>query len=192
MLNSTHSLRFFVMFFLSDLFSRVLFSFSPLCCPPLFLLLLLPFCPCSPPRKVLFSVEQSAQHSAWRGAGPGWTFPQSSGRKILPRNLRENLSFLVVLHSCHYVGHSRKNPRAHKNKIGTSTPPFQKTHDPPLKGGILWAGGFSSRKNQKMPGAHKIGAAMSGPRIAGGNFMDITLFLRVPFSALLLLPSALR
>ena len=31
-----------------------------------------------------------------------------------------------------------------------------------------------------MPGAHKIGAAISGPRIAGGNFMDITLFLSVP------------
>ena len=28
-----------------------------------------------------------------------------------------------------------------------------------------------------MPGAHKIGAAISGPGIAGGNFMDITLFL---------------
>ena len=28
-----------------------------------------------------------------------------------------------------------------------------------------------------MPGAHKIGAAISGPRIVGGNFMDITLFL---------------
>ena len=28
-----------------------------------------------------------------------------------------------------------------------------------------------------MPGAHKIGAAISGPRIAGGNFMDTTLFL---------------
>ena len=28
-----------------------------------------------------------------------------------------------------------------------------------------------------MPGAHKIGAAISGPRLAGGNFMDTTLFL---------------
>ena len=28
-----------------------------------------------------------------------------------------------------------------------------------------------------MPGAHKIGAAISGPRITGGNFMDTTLFL---------------
>ena len=28
-----------------------------------------------------------------------------------------------------------------------------------------------------MPGAHKIGAAISGPRITGGNSMDITFFL---------------
>ena len=28
-----------------------------------------------------------------------------------------------------------------------------------------------------MPGAHKIGAAISGPRIAGGNFMHTRLFL---------------
>ena len=26
-----------------------------------------------------------------------------------------------------------------------------------------------------MPGAHKIGAAISGPRITGGNYMDTTL-----------------
>ena len=38
---------------------------------------------------------------------------------------------------------SRKNPHAHKNKIGTSTPPSKKTQKPPLKGGILWAWGFS-------------------------------------------------
>ena len=30
-----------------------------------------------------------------------------------------------------------------------------------------------------MPSAHKIGAAISGPRITGGNFMDTTLFLIV-------------
>ena len=74
---------------------------------------------------------------------------------------------------------NRKNPHAHKNKIGTSTPPSKKKtqNPPPSKGGILWAWGFSSRKNQKMPGAHKIGAAISGPRITGGNFMDTTFFL---------------
>ena len=74
----------------------------------------------------------------------------------------------------------RKNPHAHKNKIGTSTPSSKKnpTPPPPPKRRNLWAWRFSSRKNPKMPGAHKIGAAISGPRVTGGNFMDITLFLR--------------
>ena len=30
-----------------------------------------------------------------------------------------------------------------------------------------------------MPGAHKIGAPSSGPRIAGGNYMDTTLILMI-------------
>ena len=67
----------------------------------------------------------------------------------------------------------KKNPHAHKNKIGKSTPPpFQKNPrpPPPLKGGVLWAWGFSNRKKQKMPVAHKIGAAISVPRIAGDKF----------------------
>ena len=83
-------------------------------------------------------------------------------------------SFLLLSNSATVTGNHpfhRKNPHAHKNKIGTSTPPSKKTQNPPLKGGILWAWGFSGRKNQKIPGAHKIGAAISGPRIAGGNFM---------------------
>ena len=50
---------------------------------------------------------------------------------------------------------------------------------PPLKGGILWAWGLSSRKNQKILGAHKIGAAMSGPRIAGGKITDTRLAQRI-------------
>ena len=45
----------------------------------------------------------------------------------------------------------RKSPHAHKNKIGTPTPPSKKAQTPPLKGGILWAWGLSSRKNRKMP-----------------------------------------
>ena len=56
-------------------------------------------------------------------------------------------------------------------------PPSKKNRKPPLKGGILWALWFSCRKNQKMPGAQKIGAAISGPRIAGGNLMDTTIVL---------------
>ena len=93
-----------------------------------------------------------------------------------PENYRQ-LSSQRRVHSVVNIAGARKNPHAHKNKIGTSTPPSKKAQKPPLKGGILWAWGFSSRKNQKMPGAHKIGAAISGPRITGGNFVDITLFL---------------
>ena len=77
---------------------------------------------------------------------------------------------------CFFLPLLSENPHAHKNKIGTSTPLLKNPRTPP-KGGILWAWGFSSRKNQKMPGAHKIGAAISGPRITGGNFMDTTFFL---------------
>ena len=39
-------------------------------------------------------------------------------------------------------------------------------------------GVFPAERTKKMPGAHKIGAAISGPRITGGNFMDTTLFLK--------------
>ena len=35
--------------------------------------------------------------------------------------------------------------------------------------------GVSSSKNQKMPGTHKIGAAISGPRVAGGEITDMRL-----------------
>ena len=59
---------------------------------------------------------------------------------------------------------NRKKPHAHKNKIGTSTPLLKKTRTPPPPKRRNFMGmGVSSRKNQKMPGAHKIGAAVSGP-----------------------------
>ena len=73
-----------------------------------------------------------------------------------------------------------KNPRAQKNKIGTSAPfekkkkntNKQKTRPPPKTRNFMGMGVFQ-QKNQKMPGAHKIDAAVSGPRIAGRNFTDI-------------------
>ena len=37
--------------------------------------------------------------------------------------------------------------------------------------------GFSCRKNAFFPGVHKIGAAISGPRIADTNFTDTRIFL---------------
>ena len=42
------------------------------------------FWPFSLPQKVLCSVEEGAQHRAWRGAVSGWTSPHNSGRKFLP------------------------------------------------------------------------------------------------------------
>ena len=67
----------------------------------------------------------------------------------------------------------QKNPRAHKNKIGTPPP---KPKIPPLKQGILWTWRFSCRRNTEILGAHKIGAAISGPRIADKNFTDTSIF----------------
>ena len=70
----------------------------------------------------------------------------------------------------------RKKPHAHKNKIGTSTPASKKPQHPPPKRRNLMGMEVFLQKEPKMPGAHKIGAAISGPRITGGDFMDITFF----------------
>ena len=71
----------------------------------------------------------------------------------------------------------QKNPRAHKNKIGTPPPP-PKTQNtpPPLKRGILWTWVFL-QKERMFPGVHKIHAPISGPRIADKNFTDTRIFL---------------
>ena len=70
----------------------------------------------------------------------------------------------------------QKNPRAHKNKIGTRPPP-QTQNTPPPKTRNFMDMGFSCRKNALFPGVHKIGAAISGPRTADTNFMDTRIFL---------------
>ena len=51
----------------------------------------------------------------------------------------------------------QKNPRTHK--IKSAIPPSQNEE--------FYGHGFSCRKNACFPGAHKIGAATSGPRIVG-------------------------
>ena len=77
------------------------------------------------------------------------------------------------------LSNNQKSPRAHKNKIGTSPPPPKpKIPPPPLKRGILWTRRFSCRKNAEILGAHKISAAISGPRIADTNSMDTRIFLK--------------
>ena len=75
-----------------------------------------------------------------------------------------------------------------------SGPPPQKNpkYAPPLKPGILWTCGFSCRKNAEILGAHKIGAAISGPRIADKNFTDTRIFLKDVFRARRLVEQVLR
>ena len=68
---------------------------------------------------------------------------------------------------------SQTNPRAYENKIGTPPSKNQKKHP---KTRTFMGMEVSYRKNQKVPGAHRIGAAISGPRIEGEQFMVIRLF----------------
>ena len=74
------------------------------------------------------------------------------------------------------TGHDQKNPGAHKNKIGTSPPPPNPNYPPPWNAVFLWTQVFL-QKERIFPGVHKIGAAISGPRIADTNFMDTRIFL---------------
>ena len=71
---------------------------------------------------------------------------------------------------------NQKNPRAHKNKIGTSPPPPNPKYPPP-KNEEFFGHRFSCRKNAFFPGVHNIGAAFFGPRIADTNFTDTRIFL---------------
>ena len=76
---------------------------------------------------------------------------------------------------------SQKNPRAHKIKSALPPPQTQNT-PPPLKRGSLWTWRFSCTRKAIFPGAHKIGAAISGPRIADTTFTDMRIFLIICFS----------
>ena len=97
---------------------------------------------------------------------------------IVRANVRLNIAIPMLFVPKWVPCQVGENPRAIKIKLALPPPPFQENPTPPLKGGILWAWGFFQQKEPKVPGAHKIGAAISGPRIGGGNFMDTTLFLR--------------
>ena len=72
------------------------------------------------------------------------------------------------------VSNFQKNPRAHKNKIGTPPPPPK----PPPKKEQFNGHGLFLQEERIFPGVHKIGAAISGPRIADTNFTDTGIFLK--------------
>ena len=81
----------------------------------------------------------------------------------------------------HPIGHVG-TPKIRKilapiKKIKKRSPPpqTQNTPPPPLKRGILWTWLFL-QNGRIFPGAHKIGAAISGPRIVDKNFTDTRIF----------------
>ena len=74
------------------------------------------------------------------------------------------------------VDFCQKNPRAHKNKIGTPPPPKPKIPPPP-KNEEFYGHRVFLQKERIFPGVHKIVAAISGPRIADTNFADTRIFL---------------
>ena len=73
----------------------------------------------------------------------------------------------------------RKNPHAHKSFFGTSTPPSKKPNPPPKRRNFMGMGVFQQKRTPKLPAAHKIGTAISGPRIAGGNMSDVRFLSEV-------------
>ena len=62
-----------------------------------------------------------------------------------------------------------------KIKSALPPPPPNPKYPPSPKRGILWTW-FFLQNGRIFPGVHKIGAAISGPRIADKNFMDTRIF----------------
>ena len=97
---------------------------------------------------------------------------------ILDSELRDKSGCKRLGHPLNRETLNQKNPRAHKNKIGTSPPPPNpKRKIPPPKMRNFMDIVFSCRKNAIFPGAHKIGAAISGPELRIQNFTDTRIFL---------------
>ena len=147
--------------------------------------------PSNPPRRLLggrFGIDSTSIRHRFSGFDPismpnsrvpnqplpltslnGERGRKNEGKRVRgkgPRKRTRKTLILVPLW-CRY-SLVRKIPAPIKNKMGTP---------PPLERGILWTWRFSCRKNAEILGAHEIGAAVSGPRIADKNFTDTRLFL---------------
>ena len=71
----------------------------------------------------------------------------------------------------------KKRKKQGHQKLGTLGRFRPKNPPPPLKRGILWTW-FFPQNGRIFPGVHKIGAAISGPRIADKKFCDTRIFLK--------------
>ena len=104
----------------------------------------------------------------------------------LQRNCSGGIIFVMItkiLKNCskEFFCNSQKNPRAHKNKIGSPPPPKKKTpkHPPPPKRGILWAWVFSCRKNAFFQAPIKLAQPLPAPEYWAKFFTDTRIFLKL-------------
>ena len=122
--------------------------------------------PCVPSGYACFNRSGNKRAFKLSGATRGRTVGPSPGhirRRALPSSGLKRLA--------------QKNPRAHKNKIGTPPPPKPKNTPPPPQNEEFYGHVFFLQKERIFPGAHKIDAPISGPRIADKNFTDTRIFL---------------
>ena len=130
---------------------------------------------CSGGLGVLNSICCHDYHGLHSSPSPS-PYPRSNTKVLLTKRTKIMVPCKNYEFHAHFAEKSlfQKNPHAHRKKIGTPPPPNPKY--PPLKRGILWTWRFSCRKNAEILGAHQIGAAISGPRIADKNFTDTRIF----------------
>ena len=118
----------------------------------------------------LFSLGRHAGIWGWGGWGGQnglrpWSFG-GGGRGFLSRNC--------------FSPNFRKILAPIKIKSALPPPPPQNPiYPPPQKNEEFYGHGFSCRTDAFFPGVHKIGAAISGPRIADKNFTDTRIFLKI-------------
>ena len=112
------------------------------------------------------------------GENTFWTIPTRSQPKLPLLNFTGIMvAFTSRTSIDNKQGIDQKNPRAHKNKIGTSPPGPQNQIPPPPQTRNFMDLEVFLQKEGIFPGVRKIGAAISGPRIADTNFTDTRIFL---------------
>ena len=114
------------------------------------------------------------QGGARRGGGSHmWVRSTMSARRVR----RET----VPSHKCGYPALARVRKIRAPIKIKSALPPPPQTQIPPPKTRTFMDMGFFLQKERIFPGVHKIGAAISGPKLAGKNFTDTRIFLIVEY-----------
>ena len=73
----------------------------------------------------------------------------------------------------------QKNPHAHKNKIGASTPASKNPRPLPLKQGTIWTWGFPAEEPKKCQAPKKLVQPLPAPELRGEKNKDMRLCLTI-------------